>query len=416
MGGDALARVAQLQVLLHGGDDHLHELCCQGGWDGDGSHNGGGGPAVRIPRRDLDRMEQTWGHVFCRFRVRGSELITCDPAQVEELREDREGRGEVWGQYEAIARVSRILLANGLLPDGLDFFVSPQIFDAIDVPVPVLSKARAAFARGPIRVPSFELLGPRIDQVRRDLRRVEWHTKISKLYWRGGMRSFNACPCHPERLVWPRRWQDAAVGQLLATQHPPPGSCHNLPISTCRSGGVCRCHRHITNQTTFSWSNRVRLCELSRAHPELVDAKLSYVPEGTYASIVATCQKRGFLANFSRFDDHTRYRYLMSTDGSTIDDTRVYWMLSSGSVVFKQITPLLPYGLPGLQPWVHFVPVREDLADVLEKVRWARSHDTECEAIAARAQAFAAEHFNEMQTLHYVQKVLSRYAEKVEPL
>ncbi|CAK0887263.1 unnamed protein product, partial [Prorocentrum cordatum] len=105
-------------------------------------------------------------------------------------------------------------------------------------------------------------------------------------------------------------------------------------------------------------------------------------PRPAYASIADACERRGLTSGYSHLADHSRFRYLISTDGSTIDDTRVYWMLSTGSLVFKQITPLLPYGVPGLEPWVHFVPVREDLGDLVAKVRWARQNDPACRGMA----------------------------------
>lgn len=127
------------------------------------------------------------------------------------------------------------------------------------------------------------------------------------------------------------------------------------------------------------------------------------------------CRQRGFLTEYSRPTAHDEFRYLMSTDGSTIDDTRVYWALQTGSAVFKQITPLLPYGIPGLRPWEHFVPVREDLADLPAKVRWAQRHDATVRAMAERGRAFAEEFFTQEQVLRYFHLALLRYAEVLEP-
>lgn len=177
---------------------------------------------------------------------------------------------------------------------------------------------------------------------------------------------------------------------------------------------ACQCQRHITNPASFEYSNRVRLCELSRRSPELVDAKLAYVPE-SYDSIRDMTEKNGYIAGYSKIAEQGHFRYLMSTDGSTIDDTRIYWMLSSGSVVFKQITPLLPYGIPGLEPWKHFVPVREDLADLLAKVRWARAHDAACREMAERAVTFARTYFTEDQILFYIWQAIQEYQTLIRP-
>jgi hypothetical protein len=42
-----------------------------------------------------------------------------------------------------------------------------------------------------------------------------------------------------------------------------------------------------------------------------------------------------------------------------------------------------------LVPWQHYVPVKADMSDLLEKIDWVRSHDCEAAAIAAHGQALA---------------------------
>ena len=42
-----------------------------------------------------------------------------------------------------------------------------------------------------------------------------------------------------------------------------------------------------------------------------------------------------------------------------------------------------------IRPWEHFVPVRSDMSDLIEKIEWARSHDSEARQIAENGQAFA---------------------------
>lgn len=45
-----------------------------------------------------------------------------------------------------------------------------------------------------------------------------------------------------------------------------------------------------------------------------------------------------------------------------------------------------------LEPMVHFVPVREDLSDLLGRSRWVVEHPQEAAAIGRAGQAFAREH------------------------
>ncbi len=37
---------------------------------------------------------------------------------------------------------------------------------------------------------------------------------------------------------------------------------------------------------------------------------------------------------------------------------------------------------PVLKPWVDHVPVKADLSDLAEKIRWCRENDVECRKIA----------------------------------
>jgi hypothetical protein len=50
---------------------------------------------------------------------------------------------------------------------------------------------------------------------------------------------------------------------------------------------------------------------------------------------------------------------------------------TQGSLLFKTSSPFEQwfYRGHGLRPWVHFVPVRYDLEDLLDKILWARAHE-----------------------------------------
>lgn len=63
----------------------------------------------------------------------------------------------------------------------------------------------------------------------------------------------------------------------------------------------------------------------------------------------------------------------------TVDGTvaayRLPALLSGDSVVFKQDSKWYEHFYAELQPWVHYIPVKEDLSDVMEQLHWARNHD-----------------------------------------
>jgi len=63
--------------------------------------------------------------------------------------------------------------------------------------------------------------------------------------------------------------------------------------------------------------------------------------------------------------------------------------LRQGFTVFKQESHLREHFSTLLQPWVHYVPVSENLEDVAQRVQWALAHEHEAAAIAARGQQLA---------------------------
>lgn len=56
---------------------------------------------------------------------------------------------------------------------------------------------------------------------------------------------------------------------------------------------------------------------------------------------------------------------------------RLPYLLAGDSVVLKQDSSYYEHFYNELQPWEHYIPIRADLGDLLEKIQWAREHDEE---------------------------------------
>ena len=79
------------------------------------------------------------------------------------------------------------------------------------------------------------------------------------------------------------------------------------------------------------------------------------------------------------------HRYLATIDGYTAA-WRLARLVSLGSLVFKQASHYMEFWYQWLKPWGHYVPLSEDVADVREKLAWARAHDDEARRIAHAGQ------------------------------
>lgn len=57
-------------------------------------------------------------------------------------------------------------------------------------------------------------------------------------------------------------------------------------------------------------------------------------------------------------------------------------------MVFKQDSHYYEHFYSKLVPYKHFVPIKRDLSDVIEKIEWARANDLRVKEIVTNARAF----------------------------
>lgn len=87
---------------------------------------------------------------------------------------------------------------------------------------------------------------------------------------------------------------------------------------------------------------------------------------------------------FTPIYEQSKYKYLLYIDGHCAA-CRYGFMMRLGSVILKvearQVADRMWY-FPLLEPYVDHVPVKSDLSDLAEKIKWCRDHDDECRQIA----------------------------------
>nr|XP_005994557.2 PREDICTED: KDEL motif-containing protein 1 [Latimeria chalumnae] len=130
------------------------------------------------------------------------------------------------------------------------------------------------------------------------------------------------------------------------------------------------------NSTAFwrgrdSRKERLELVKLGRKHRDLIDAAFTNFfffkhDESLY----------GPLVKHVSFFDFFKYKYQVSIDG-TVAAYRLPYLLAGDSVVLKQDSSYYEHFYNELQPWVHYIPFKRDLSDLLEKIKWAKEHDEE---------------------------------------
>eukprot|EP00906_Rhabdomonas_costata_P001417 RCo002376 len=168
--------------------------------------------------------------------------------------------------------------------------------------------------------------------------------------------------------------------------------------------------------TPSSWV-RVRVCELSLKHPELIDARLA---EGGVRDIC----RMGFVdMNHKHCQSMTSkpmstpvltsHKYLLDVDGAGAS-FRYKNLLLSRSLVIKVQEEMHQFFDGDLKPWVHYIPVMlKDLDKELPRVvRWARANDSMAQKIALTSAAYVKEHLKEEDAMWYQWASLMIYASR----
>lgn len=149
------------------------------------------------------------------------------------------------------------------------------------------------------------------------------------------------------------------------------------PAADARLGWIGNC-----DTNPIRWE----LHALGVAHPgELEIIDVTWVPAAGGDRLATAANNQLTLEEQVR-----RWALLLDVEGRGWS-ARLKLLLHSGRPVLVADRPWHEFFWPRLVAWEHFIPVRRDLGDLLERVRWARAHPLEAAAIGARGQAFARE-------------------------
>lgn len=113
--------------------------------------------------------------------------------------------------------------------------------------------------------------------------------------------------------------------------------------------------------------------------------------------------------NYMSVTDQLRYKVVFSIEGNDVA-TNLKWIMFSNSLCFS---PKLKYetwyceGL--LQPFIHYVEIKDDFSDIEDKFHYYMDHPDEAKQIIFNAQAHARKFINENYRFAMAQKVISKF-------
>ena len=140
---------------------------------------------------------------------------------------------------------------------------------------------------------------------------------------------------------------------------------------------------------TKTHSTREHLVELSKEYPELLtaidmnwnDENGIEVKEGVKAS------------RYVSIPDHANYKSLIDIQGRGWSG-RLKLLMHLGRPVFIVKRPYLEFFFPYLEPYKHYIPVKEDLSDLIEQIEWLNNNPSTYDYIAQETKLFAQNFLN----------------------
>ncbi len=134
-------------------------------------------------------------------------------------------------------------------------------------------------------------------------------------------------------------------------------------------------------------NTRLKAAVLGQKFPKLLDTgivKAQKKLQGTFkegAGYIDLYKLKIQTVNFVPFEEQSKYKYILHLDGN-VAAYRLAKSMLLGSVILLQETGSRVWFQHMLIPYVHYVPVKEDLSDLISQTKWCISNDQECKRIA----------------------------------
>ena len=130
---------------------------------------------------------------------------------------------------------------------------------------------------------------------------------------------------------------------------------------------------------------RVELHRIGMAHPSQLEVRqVEWGPRNAEGAQLGTVTG----THLSLADQAARWGALLDVEGAGYSG-RLKLLLHAGRPVLVQDRPWLEWWQDALEPMEHYIPVRRDLADLVERARWVQEHPREAAAIGEAGQDLA---------------------------
>jgi RNase P/RNase MRP subunit p29 len=162
---------------------------------------------------------------------------------------------------------------------------------------------------------------------------------------------------------------------------------------------------------TVETNTRLRVADMSIDNGEILDAGITdwnarmkkYINQPIR---IIDINGLGFgLSNKISNSEKSNYKYILNIDGH-VSAFRLSSELGMNSVILLVKSKYYTWFMPMLKEYTHYVPIKDDLSDLIDRIEWCIQNDDKCKDIAKNAYQFFLIHINKKGIFDYMENQL----------
>ena len=154
--------------------------------------------------------------------------------------------------------------------------------------------------------------------------------------------------------------------------------------------------------TKANWQDnrRVRLCQIAKQHDDeqFIDAKITKLIQIKERGVKKMIRNAGLVDSYIPTIEFLKYKYVIDIDGNSNSWPGLFTKLLTGSCALKVESPWKQWYYNNLKPWVNYIPIKNDMSDLIEKVSWCHEHDDKARIIGENGRKLALSMTMETET------------------
>lgn len=159
---------------------------------------------------------------------------------------------------------------------------------------------------------------------------------------------------------------------------------------------------------------RIKATLLSKKYPEYLDAGITSFNRKLKKNInkpLGIISTKLEKSNFMTLDEKIKYKYILNLDGH-VSAFRLGHEFSLGSVLLLPKSKYYLWFSYLLKPYVHYVPIDENLDNLIQQIKWCIDNDDKCKEISLNGVNFYNKYLKKDGLYDYMQFILNKISLK----